>query len=145
RAGALEAEGAQPHAGSPSLASVAAASSSSAWAWARPEPSMPASIRDSSPTRPASSSRRTSVLVVPSAECFSTVKWRSAGAAVWGRGGATRTWGGRGRLGQAAPDGGGGAATDPGVDLVEDQGGGAVAPGQHDPQGEHDPGQLAPG
>ena len=39
---------------------------------------MPASIRDSSPTRPASSSRRTSVLVVSSAERFSTVKWRSA-------------------------------------------------------------------
>jgi hypothetical protein len=50
-----------------------------------------------------------------------------------------------GQLGQAAADGGGGAATDPGVDLVEDQGGGAVDSGQHDPQGEHDPGQLAPG
>jgi hypothetical protein len=50
-----------------------------------------------------------------------------------------------GQLGQAAADGGGGAAADPGVDLVEDQGRGAVDRGQHDPQGEHDPGQLAPG
>jgi hypothetical protein len=50
-----------------------------------------------------------------------------------------------GELGQAAADRGGGAAADPGVDLVEHQRRRAVHPGEHDPQRQHDPRQLAAG
>ncbi len=53
------------------------------------------------------------------------------------------TWASRGQPGQPAADLDRGLAADPGVDLVEHEGRHRVGAGEHDLDGQHDPGQLA--
>ena len=123
-----------------------ASSSSRAWARAVSESSTPASIRDSSRSRPASSR-------VDQARggdrcrrwTCATTTWRSAYAATWGRWVTTSTWAVRASCGQPAADLDRGLAADAGVDLVEDEGRHRAGLGQRDLEGQHHPGQLAAG
>ena len=77
---------------------------------------------------------------------LTTTKCRSANAATWARWVTTITWACWASVGQPATDLERDRAADTGVDLVEDQRRPvADSVGQHDLQGQPDPGQLAAG
>ncbi len=106
---------------------------------------MPPSIRASSPTRSVGPAPGPPLSVTSPSLSLATSRCRSAIGRDLGEMGDHQHLAGPGQSGQAAPDAQRRAAADPGVDLVEDEGGHRVGRAEHHLDPEHHPRQLTAG